>query len=173
MLKRTPRTRLSLLRPEADSDLTEARSQQYDTASGRVRQLEPGMTVSVANPRQDSRGKWLCGVIIQRLGPATYLVSVEGRTRYVYIDQLGERDGRSFPKYTWEPTGEISVSPVNKDNDNNKQKGQDQSTSARENITETPMAQQLHQTPTSTTVPEERQYPLRENRKPPKRYRQS
>ena len=99
MLKRSPRTRLSLLRPEADSELREAQSQQYDTASGRVRQLEPGMTVSVANPRQDSRGKWLCGVIIQHLGPATCLVSVEGGTRYVHIDQLRERDGRSFPEY--------------------------------------------------------------------------
>ena len=156
MLKRSPRTRLSLLRPEADSESREAQSQQYDTASGRVLQLEPGMTVSVANPRQNSRGKWLCGVVIQRLGPATYLVSVEGGTRYVHIDQLRERDGRSFPEYTWEPTREISLPTGNKDNDNNKQKGQDQSTSARENITETPMAQQSHQTPLSTTVPEER-----------------
>ena len=41
MLKRSPRTRLSLLRPEDDSELREAQSQQYDTASGRVRQLEP------------------------------------------------------------------------------------------------------------------------------------
>ena len=57
MLKRSSRTRLSLLRPEADSELREPQIQQYDTASGRVRQLEPGMTVSVANPRQDSRGK--------------------------------------------------------------------------------------------------------------------
>ena len=96
MLKRSPRTRLSLLCPEADSELREAQSQQYDTASGRVRQLEPGKTVSVANTRQDSRGKWLCGVIIQRLDPATYLVSVQGETRYVHIDQLRERDGRSF-----------------------------------------------------------------------------
>ena len=36
MLKRSPRTRLPLLRPEADSELREAQSQQYDTASGRV-----------------------------------------------------------------------------------------------------------------------------------------
>ena len=96
MLKRSPRTRLSLLCPEADSELREAQSQQYDSASGRVRQLEPGKTVSVANPRQDSRGKWLCGVIIQLLDLATYLVSVQGGTRYVHIDQLRERDGRSF-----------------------------------------------------------------------------
>ena len=58
------------------------------------------MTVSVANSRQDSRGKWLCGVIIQHVGPATYLVRVEGGTRYVHIDQLRERDGRSFPEHT-------------------------------------------------------------------------
>ena len=87
MLKRNPRTRLSLLRPEANSELREAQSQQCDTASSRVRQLEPGRTVSVANPRQDSREKWLCGVIIQRLGPSTYLVSVEEGTEYVHIDQ--------------------------------------------------------------------------------------
>ena len=54
------------------------------------------MTVSVIDPRHDSRGKWLCGTIIQRLGPATYLVRVGGGTRYVHIDQLRTRDGRSF-----------------------------------------------------------------------------
>ena len=103
-----------------------------------------------------AEGNGYAGSFIQRLAPATYLVSVEGGTRYVHIDQLRERDGRSFPEYTWEPTGEISLPTGNKDNDNNKQKGQDQSTSARENITETPTAQQSHQTPPSTTVPEER-----------------
>ena len=122
MLKRSPRTRLSILHPEADSELREAQSQQYGTASGRVRQLQPGMTVSVTNPRQDSRGKWLCGVIIQRLGPATYLVSVEGGPRYAHIDQLRERDGRTFSEYTWEPTGDISVPTMNQDNGNSKQK---------------------------------------------------
>ncbi|XP_062513381.1 uncharacterized protein LOC134189156 [Corticium candelabrum] len=149
------------------------------------------MTVSVANPRQDSRGKWLCGIIIQLLGPATYLVSVEGGTRYIHIDQLRQHDGRSFPEYTWESTGDISVPTMNQDNGNRKRKGQDQrsatstststssgssqdNNSAQENITETtPMSQQSHQVPSPTAVAEERRCPLRENRKLPAGYRQS
>ena len=125
----------------------------------------------------------------QRLGPANYLVSVEGGTRYVHIDQMRERDERSFPEYTWEPTGDISVPTMNQDRGKSKRKGQDQSSttstststsagsshdnnSPRENITETtPMSQQSHQIPPSTTVTEGRRYPLGAIRKLPARFR--
>ena len=66
--------------------------EQYEKAIKQARELEPGSTVSIVNPRQDSWGKWLCGVVAQSLGPVNYLVRVGGGLRYVHIDQMRQRD---------------------------------------------------------------------------------
>ena len=97
LLKRPLRTRLTLLRPEADCPIRNAERERYETASSQVRSMEPGTTVGVLNPRPDGRGKWLPGTVTQRLGPATYLVDVQGQARHVHISQMQTRDERSRP----------------------------------------------------------------------------
>ena len=98
MLKQELRTRLTLLRPETGNNIRDLQTDQYEDAAFQARDLEPGSTVSVWNPRQDSRGKWLGGTIVQKLGPTNYLVNVGGSTSYVHVDQLRPRDERSMPQ---------------------------------------------------------------------------
>ena len=98
MLKRELRTRLTLLRPETGNNIRDLQTDQCEDATFRARDLEPGSTVSVWNPRQDSRGKWLGGIIVQKVGPTDYLVNVGGSTRYVHVDHRRSRDGRSMPQ---------------------------------------------------------------------------
>ena len=98
MLKRELRTGLTLLRPETGNNMRDLQTDQYEDATFRARDLEPGSTVSVWNPKQDSRGKWLRGTIVQKLGPTIFLVNVGGSTRYVHVDQLRSRDERSMPQ---------------------------------------------------------------------------
>ena len=67
LIKRIPRTKLSLLRPEvSDIDRDEQRI-KFEEATKRSRQLDPGCKVSVWNPRQDSRGRWMVGTVEQQL----------------------------------------------------------------------------------------------------------
>lgn len=47
-------------------------------------------------PKPDSRGRWLSGTIVQRLGPASHLVNVGGLIRYVHIDRLRERERERY-----------------------------------------------------------------------------
>ena len=54
--------------------------------------------MAVWNPRQDSRGRWLAGTIVQKLGLSNYLVNVNGQARYVHVDHILHRDIRSFPQ---------------------------------------------------------------------------
>ena len=54
--------------------------------------------MAVWNPRQDSRGRWLSGTVVQKLGPSNYLVNVNGQARYVHVDHILHRDIRSFPQ---------------------------------------------------------------------------
>ena len=44
-----------------------------------------------------SRGQWLSGPVVQKLGPSNYLVNVNGQARYVHVDHILHRDIRSFP----------------------------------------------------------------------------
>ncbi|XP_062507324.1 uncharacterized protein LOC134183761 [Corticium candelabrum] len=109
MLKQELRTRLTLLRPETGNNIRDLRTDQYEDAAFRARDLEPESTVSVWNSRQDSRGKWLGGTIVQKLGPADYLVNVGGSNRYVHVDQLRPRDERSMPQVAETEETPISV----------------------------------------------------------------
>ena len=54
--------------------------------------------MAVWNPRQDSRGRWLSGTIVQKLGPSNYLENVNGQARYVHVDHILHRDIGSFPQ---------------------------------------------------------------------------
>ena len=88
LIKRQPRTRLSLVRPVAGQEIRDRQRADFNEAVANVREFEPGNGVSVWNPRKDGRNKWLPGTIVQRLGPTSYLVNVEEHVRYVHIDRL-------------------------------------------------------------------------------------
>ena len=92
LMKRSLRTRLSLLKPEAGGKIQDHQREEFNQATTNVREMGPGDTVSVWNPRRDGRSKWLAGIVTQRLGPISYLVNVEGHVRYVHIDHLITRD---------------------------------------------------------------------------------
>ena len=95
LIKRELRTRLSILKTHAGQEIREHQQRQFHHATEKNREILPGEVVSVWNPRQDSKGRWLSGTVVQRPGPANYLVNVEGQTRYVHINHLLSRDPRS------------------------------------------------------------------------------
>ena len=167
MLKRELRTRLTLLRPETRNNIRDLQTDQYENATFQARDLEPGSTVSVWNPRQDSRGKWLGGTIVQKLGPTNYLVNVGGSTRYVHVDQLRSTDERSMPQVAETEETPISVAL---DQDTQRDKA------AVEENTTAELGESSQETLTTATAElspgAERRYPARSNRRPPARYRQ-
>ncbi|XP_062520850.1 uncharacterized protein LOC134195787 [Corticium candelabrum] len=97
LMKRELRTRLTLVQPESGRQIRDRQSERYEEATKYVRNLNPGDTVAVLNTRQDGRGKWLTGIILQRLGPTNYMVDVNNHLRYVHIEHIRRRDERSVP----------------------------------------------------------------------------
>ena len=95
LMKRVLRTRLSLVKPTVGGEIRDRQESQTEAAS-RNREMLPGESVAVWNPRQDSRGRWLSGTVVQKLGPSNYLVNVNGQARYVHVDHILHRDIRSF-----------------------------------------------------------------------------
>ncbi|XP_062507248.1 uncharacterized protein K02A2.6-like [Corticium candelabrum] len=97
LMKRVLRTRLSLVKPTVGGEIRDRQESQTEAAS-RNREILPGESVAVWNPRQDSRGRWLSVTVVQNLGPSNYLVNVNGQARYVHVDHILHRDIRSFPQ---------------------------------------------------------------------------
>ena len=91
-MKRSLRTRLSLLKLEAGKKIRDHQREEFNQATTNVREMGSGDTVFVWNPRRDGRSKWLAGRVTQRLVPTSYLVNVDGHIRYVHIDRLITRD---------------------------------------------------------------------------------
>ena len=52
------------------------------------REFDVGAKVLLLNGRPGSRPKWLPGVILQRLGPVSYLVESNSALRHVHVDHL-------------------------------------------------------------------------------------
>ena len=155
--------------------------------------MSPEDTVSVLNPRRDGHGKWLCGTILQRLGPVNYLVDIYRQPRYVHVEHLLTRDPRSIPNKFIEsgPEHDVIVPTLTPSDATT----QDQSVPVRPTDAGTPVevdSQRAHTPVTSTRptaavpVPEEeetmtmspespgsqkRRYPQRQNRQKPARYR--
>ena len=74
-LKRSLRTRLDLLHPSVQTQVTERQTKQM--YHDRDRQFEWGQTVLVKNLR--GLPKWLPGKVIERTGPLSYRVQVQGQ----------------------------------------------------------------------------------------------
>ena len=95
-MKRVLRARLSIVKPTVGGEIRDRQESQTEAAS-RNREMLAGESVAVWNPRQDSRGRWLSGTVVQKLGPSNYLVNVNGQARYVHVDHIIlYRDIRSF-----------------------------------------------------------------------------
>ena len=193
LMKKELRTRLSFLRPESRKTLREEHRDHYDLATEQVRNMSPGDTASVLKPRRDGRGKWLCGTILQRLGPVNYLVDVYEQPRYVHVEHLLNRDPRSIPDkfIKSRPEHDVIVPTLTPSNATTR----DQSVPVRPTDAGTPVEvdSQRAYTPVTTTRPtavvpvpveeetmttspetpgsQERRYPQRQNRQKPARYR--
>ena len=91
-LGRRTRTRLDLLRPACDQQVDRRQAKQkadHDRRS-RVRELFIGQQVMAKNLRPGA--PWMAGVIVERLGPLTYLVQVDsGQLWKRHLDHLRVR----------------------------------------------------------------------------------
>ncbi len=105
-LKRQPRTRLSMVKPCLSTRMQD--KQQAANDDGRkIRAFTPGDLVMVRSFRGSD--KWKPGVVMQRLGPVSYMVRVEEQLKHVHIDHLirGSINCRDTPV----DPGEIPVEP--------------------------------------------------------------
>ena len=99
-LHRQIRTRLDLLRPDRESHVLNKQSQQKDQHDQRARDREffVGQSVMARNLRPGA--DWVPAVVVERLGPLTYLVETSDRLLWKrHIDLLRElcvRETREF-----------------------------------------------------------------------------
>ena len=87
-LKRKLRTRLDLLHPSVATQVAEkqAAQKEYHDQRSRHCQFEPGQTVLVKNLR--GQPKWLPGKIVEKSGPVSFRVEVQGQVWRRHADQL-------------------------------------------------------------------------------------
>jgi hypothetical protein len=136
-LKRTPRTRLSLLKPslQRNVELSQAKAKLYkDGSNPRPRSYHKFQKVRVLNKR-GGKVKWIPGTILEIKGPNTYIVRIPGNDRrFVHADHLIADDGvqiesdnsipvapsivpvsmpeESMPILEQEPVEEVPLKPV-------------------------------------------------------------
>ena len=82
-------TRFDLLKPNQETHITEKQSQQKadHDQSARSRQFQVGQSVMAKNLRPGP--KWVSGVIVQSLGPLSFLIKMrDGQTWRRHVDHL-------------------------------------------------------------------------------------
>ena len=98
-LKRTLRTRFSVLKPDIGSTVhnkLEIQVQAHDTSVRKTISFRAGEIVRVKSvPQYKGLERYIQGEIVKQMGPYKYLVNVSGRPRFVHLDHL-------------HPTGEMS-----------------------------------------------------------------
>lgn len=97
-LKRTPRTKLSLLRPSFRDDMQsrqEGLKQQHDQRRSTFRSFKEGDWVYVKTVRQE-KVSWTEGRIVRLVSPVTYLVETQNTVRYVHVDHLRSRSSFQY-----------------------------------------------------------------------------
>lgn len=90
MLKFRPKTHLSLLKPHLSSELDikhEGIVKSANAHRGKPRQFNIHDQVFVRTVRNE-KINWQSGTIVKVISQVTYLVRVEGRTRFVHVDHL-------------------------------------------------------------------------------------
>ena len=96
-LKRKIRTRLDLLKPSVEDYVHEQqmKQKQYHDNHSCQRSYHVGQAVLVRNHRDGAN--WIVGRVIEKLGPVTYEVEVDGRVLKRHINQLMEYKGIQIP----------------------------------------------------------------------------
>ena len=80
---------MSLVKPDQEKAVfrkQEKQKEQHDHGTKILRSFMPGETVAVRQFRGPD--KWKRGVVVQRLGPTSYIVQVANRTLHVHVDHL-------------------------------------------------------------------------------------
>ena len=166
-LKRKPRTRLSLLKPNLAQKMEEKQLRQklsHDKGNFKVRSFKKNDVVRVRNHIAGIE-KWLKGIVQKPLGPLTYLVIVGGKTRYVHVDHLRESSESRVDSFGsgqnlgLEPTPIPTPTPIPSNEAGGTHSFQISQSQTSPSATVSPAPQ---------TVCEPR-YPKRQNRHPPKR----
>ena len=157
-LKRKLRTRLDLLKPDVNKSVSAEQAKQKNNYDRRCRSREyfVGQNVQVHNFRAGPR--WVAGVIVERLGPLTYLVQVDSGVFWRrHIDHLRS----AHDKPVEQSTTNTSLSPeIPSPNQS------DFVPIVETEISEpSPVVEQRTNQPVT-----ERRYPMRLNRRPPTKY---
>ena len=89
-LKRSPRTKLSLIHPNLAETIEHQQRQQkksYDSPNAKKREFNTGDRVQVKE-FNSKNVKWNDGIIENRVGSLTYQVNVQGKTKKIHVDHL-------------------------------------------------------------------------------------
>ena len=160
-LKRKLRTRLDLLKPDVHKAVSVEQAKQKNNYDRRCRSREyfVGQNVQAHNFRAGPR--WVAGVIVERLGPLTYLVQVDSGVFWRrHIDQLRSAHDKPVEQSTIVPTNTSLLPDVPSPN-------QSDFVPIVETEHSEPSPVVEHRTNQPVT---ERRYPMRLNRRPPAKY---
>ena len=94
LFRNSPTTRLSLLKPNFASQHRARRDQEECISKKNFLVSE---SVSVLNTRNGTGPKWIPGVIMQHLGPASYIVQCGEQSKHVHSDHLRARPSNVDP----------------------------------------------------------------------------
>ena len=114
-LKRKPRTKFSVLKPNTEMHIQNQQGklqQQHDKSSVKMHELSSRDSVNERNTRGGVK-KWVPGTVIGRLGPLTYLLKVGRQLHYVHVDHL-LRTERENSEEVLDEEGFDDVFPRNK-----------------------------------------------------------
>ena len=90
LMGRSLRTRLDMLRPNLDSAVCEAQAKQkqYHDEHSRPRDFLPGDNVWARDFR-DKATKWISGVVLQSVGPLSYMIQLDDGTLWKWhVDHI-------------------------------------------------------------------------------------
>ncbi|XP_041452504.1 uncharacterized protein K02A2.6-like [Lytechinus variegatus] len=111
LLRRQPRTRLSLIKPSL-AEIVEKKQaaikKTHDRGSNSIRHFAPGQQVMVRAYR--GMNKWDYGTIVKALGPVRYVVQVRNKERHVHLDQIIRGPVKDLPTSTLEDDDDIPLS---------------------------------------------------------------
>ena len=108
LLKRLPKTRMSLLRPDMEKSTMKYKENMIaDRGGSKLRELKVGQSVIARN--YTGGQKWLYGVVSERTGPVSYKIKIDGGFIRRHIDQIRLHQSLSINPATDLPNFESPV----------------------------------------------------------------